>query len=131
MAGKNIQNFSDAEFETVVEESGTPIDFEAVGASFVGEYLGAENINPTGKDEDAFTVHKFRDTDGNVRTHNGGYKLNAGLEGIAKGAVVRITRTDDVPMSDPGKNAMKDYRIEVAKGTGAAPEPAATDEAES
>lgn len=116
MAGK-VQSFSDVEFETVVEESGTPIDFAEVGAQFTGVYLGADNINPTGNDEDAFTVHKFRDAEGNVRTHNGGYKLNVGLEGIAKGTVVRITRTDDVPMSDPGKNAMKDYRIEAAKGS--------------
>jgi hypothetical protein len=110
-----IQKMDDLVFETVVEESGVPIDFSEVGAVFVGEYLGAEEINPTGKDEDAFTQHKFRDPEGVTRVCNGGYKLNVGLEGIAKAAIVRITRTGDVPMSDPAKNAMRDFRIEVGK----------------
>lgn len=108
-------NWDTLDFETVVEESGTPIEFPEPGAVFVGEYLGANEVNPTGKEEDAFTVHRFRDSDGNVRTINGGYKLNVGLEAIDKSAIVRITRTQDLPMSDPGKNPMKDYRIDVAK----------------
>ena len=114
MAGK-IQNMNDLEFETVVEESGAPIDFSEVGTVFVGEYLGAEEINPTGDEADAFTQHKFRDAENAVRVCNGGYKLNVGLEAVEAGKIVRITRTTDVPMSDPGKNAMKDFRIEVAK----------------
>lgn len=113
MAGKIKWDALD--FETVVEESGAPIDFSEVGAVFVGEYLGAEEITPTANEEDAFTQHKFRDSDETIRVCNGGYKLNVGLETVEKGAIVRITRTADVPMSDPGKNAMKDFRIEVAK----------------
>lgn len=115
-----LAKLSDTDFETVVEESGAPIDFTEVGSVFIGEYLGPEEIDPTGKEEDQFTQHKFRDDDGAVRVVNGGYKLNVGLEGVGKGAIVRITRTNDVPMSDPGKNPMKDFRIEVAKGTATA-----------
>lgn len=126
MSPKPVTPMEDMEFETVVEESGAPIEFENVNDQFVGEYLGNEVINPTGNEEDAFTVHKFRDSSGAVRKTNGGYKLNVGLEGIAVGTVVRITRVTDVPISDPGKNPMKDYRIEAAKGS--KPAASATDE---
>lgn len=111
-------DWSGLQFETVVEEAGLPIEFENVGDSFVGEYLGATEIDPTGNPEDAFTQHKFRDDQGRVRVVNGGYKLNVGLEVVGEGAIVRITRADDVPMSDAGKNPMKDYRIDVAKTGG-------------
>jgi hypothetical protein len=112
----NLTNVSDADWETVVEESGSPISFENVGDQFIGEYLGRTVIEPEGwKEEDYFPQFKFKDTEGNVRTINGGYKLNESLELIAIGSLVRITRTPDVELNDPGKNAMKDYKIEVAK----------------
>ena len=104
-------------FETVVEESGAPILFENIGDVFVGMYLGAVEIRPTENDEDSFLQHKFRDSAGAVRVINGGYKLNVGLETVESDTVVRITRAADVPMSDPGRNPMKDYRIEAAKGS--------------
>lgn len=108
-------DWNDLKFETVAEEAGVPIDFSQVGNSFVGEFITSEEIRPDGWEEkDYFTQHKFRDAEGVVRVVNGGYKLNVGLEGIEPGAVVRITRTPDVPMGDAGKNDMKDYRVEVA-----------------
>lgn len=110
-------HWDELEFNTVMEESGVPILFEEIGDVFVGQYLGPTEIDPTGEPEDAFTQHKFRDADGTIRVVNGGYKLNVGLEGIESGTIVRITRAHDVPINDPGKNPMKDYRIEVAKGS--------------
>lgn len=114
---KNVEEVADVnEWETVAEESGSPIDFDEVGDSFIGHYLGSEIIAPEGwKEEDYFTQHRFRDGDGNVRTINGGYKLNEALPKVTHGAKVRITRTPNVEMSDAGKNPMKDYRVEVAK----------------
>jgi len=113
---ENLTNVSDADWETVVEESGSPISFPNVGDQFIGTYLGMTMIEPDSfKEEDYFPQYKFEDTAGNVRTLNGGYKLNESLEIIAKGSLVRITRTPDVELNDPSKNAMKDYKIEVAK----------------
>jgi len=115
---ENITNVDEAAWENVVEESGSPIAFENVGDVFIGKLLGNELIQPESfKEEDYFTQWKFRDTDGNVRVLNGGYKLNEALEIIAVDSLVRITRVQDIPMNDPGKNDMKDYRIEVAKGS--------------
>lgn len=111
----NIWDVSDEEFETVVEESGSQFTFETVGQQFVGKYLGSETIEPEGwSPEDYFIRHNFRDRDGKLWGINGGFKLNDGLREIAAGQIVRITYVGDVEMG-PGKNPMKDYRIDVAK----------------
>lgn len=110
-----VQEVGDLEWETVAEESGAPLDLSEVGMMFIGEYAGRELIDPTGNPDDSFFQHKFRASDGMLYVVNGGYKLNVGLESIENGSLVRITRALDIPMSDPGKNPMKDYRIEVAK----------------
>lgn len=104
------------EWETVAEESGTPIDLSEVGSQFVGIYLGSELIAPEGWDErEYFTQHRFSDANGEIRTINEGAKLRDALKKVQPRAKVRITRTADVPMSDAGKNPMKDYRVEVAR----------------
>ena len=110
-----IDEVKEDEWETVAEESGSPIEFAGVGSSFVGTYLGKSVIAPTDDPNDSFTQLKFRDEEGNVRVINAGYKLLTSFESIEVGKRVRITRTADVPMSDPGKNAMKDYRVDVAR----------------
>jgi hypothetical protein len=113
---ENIQNVSGDEWETLVEESGKPLSFENEGDQFVGTYVGSRQIEPDGWDEkDYFLQHQFRDDAGMLHVINGGYKLNESLTPDVEGKKVRITRTADVEINDPGKNAMKDYRIEVAK----------------
>lgn len=106
---------SEEEWETVAEESGSPILFEEIGAQFIGVYIGRQDITPSDDPEDAFVQLKFRDSDDNVRTINAGYKLLDAFAGIGEGQKVRITRTPDVPMNDPKKNDMKDYRVDVAR----------------
>lgn len=104
------------EWETVAEESGSAIEFPEVGSQFIGVYLGSELIQPEGWEEkDYFTQYRFRDEEGNVRTINEGYKLKDALSKVESGTKVRITRANDVAMSDPKKAPMKDYRVEVAK----------------
>ena len=116
-AAENVQEVhSDSEWETVASESGSPITFD-VGTVFVGTFLGIEHIVPPSatKPEDEFDQAKFSDAEGLTRTINLGYKLKEGLEEVEPGKLVRITRMDDIPMNDPKKNDLKDYRIEVAK----------------
>jgi hypothetical protein len=113
----NVKNSgSESEWETVVSESGSPITFD-VGTAFVGEFLGIDHIVPPNatSEDDEFDQAKFKDSEGNTRVINLGYKLNEALKDVAAGKNVRITRMADVPTKDPGKNDMKDYRVEVAK----------------
>jgi hypothetical protein len=107
---------SQEEWETVAPESGTPIRFE-IGTVFVGEFRGIKHIVPPNSNDpkDEFDQALFTDENGQTRTINLGYKLNEALADVPEGKKVRITRMDDVPMNDPGKNDLKDYRVEVAK----------------
>lgn len=112
----NVDTTTEEEWETVAEESGEPIKFE-IGESFVGTFVGIRHIVPPNSTDpkDEFDQLTFKDSEGNVRTINGGYKLLETFNQVEEGKRVRITRTPDVPMGDPGKNDMKDYRVEVAK----------------
>lgn len=114
---ENVQGATDSEWEVVSEESGSPIRFESVGDQFIGTFTGKHHIVPPNSTDptDEFDQLHFKDADNNVRTINAGYKLLEAFEDIEPGSKVRITRTPDVPMNDPGKNDMKDYRVEVAK----------------
>lgn len=120
MAEKVAENISEAasqeEWEVVRQESGSPISFD-VGESFVGQFLGIEHIVPPNSSDpsDEFDQAKFKDAEGNTRTINLGYTLNEALRGIEPGKRVRITRMADVPMNDPKKNDLKDYRVEVGR----------------
>lgn len=112
----NVSVVDDDDWDTLVEESGQPIEFNAVGDKFVGTYSGSKLIQPEGWDEkDFFTQHKFIDTDGEMRVINGGHKLNeAAKNDLKPGMKVRITRMPDVKIKDQ-PSPMKDYKIEVAK----------------
>jgi hypothetical protein len=107
---------SSEEWETVAPESGTPLSFD-IGTVFVGEFRGIKHIVPpnSSSPDDEFDQALFTDENGQTRTINLGYKLHEGLSGIEEGKKVRITRMDDIPMNDPKKNDLKDYRVEVAK----------------
>jgi hypothetical protein len=115
-AGNVKQTNSDTEWETVAQESGSPISFD-VGTAFVGEFLGIEHIVPPNakSEKDEFDQAKFKDSEGLTRVINLGYKLHEALSDVPAGKNVRITRMADVPTKDPAKNDMKDYRVEVAK----------------
>lgn len=121
MAEKTAENVQEAdsleEWETVSSESGTPIDFSEEGTVFVGTFQGIDHIVPPNSlsPDDEFDQAKFQDADGFTKTINLGYKLREALADVQAGKKVRITRMQDVPSKDPGKNAMKDYRVEVAK----------------
>lgn len=116
MAENIKENPSNTEWEMVSAESGTPINFE-IGTVFVGTFSGIKHIIPpnANKPEDEFDQAMFSDPEGLTRTINPGYKLREALADIEIGKLVRITRMDDVPSNDPSKNAMKDFRVEVAK----------------
>jgi hypothetical protein len=114
---ENVQNVhSEEEWETVAQESGTPLVFD-IGTQFVGTFLGIDHIVPpnSSNPEDEFDQAKFADSEGLTRTINLGYKLADVLQEVEAGKKVRITRMADVPSNDPKKNDMKDYRVEVAK----------------
>lgn len=108
-----IQNVSDYEFETVVSESGRKIELPNAGDSFVGTFDGANLVEPSENEDDHFTRLMFSDADGDVRYLNAGAKLLLAFESILTGSVIRLTYVGEIPMSDPGKNPMKDYRVEV------------------
>jgi len=110
------KDVSEEEWETVAQESGTPLSFN-VGDAFIGTFLGIDHIVPPNSTDaaDEFDQAKFSDAEGLTRTINLGYKLKEGLQGVASGSKVRITRMADIPMNDPKKNDLKDYRVEVAK----------------
>jgi hypothetical protein len=111
---------TESEWETVAPESGTPIRFE-VGDVFTGHFQGIKHIVPPNAktekeiEDQSFDQALFTDENGQTRTINLGYKLREALDGVENGKRVRITRMEDVPMNDPGKNDLKDYRVEVAK----------------
>lgn len=112
----NIEQVSSDGWTTVAAESGSPIIFDSVGSQFIGEFQGIRHIVPptATTPDDEFDQLQFRDEGGNLRTINAGYKLLEAFSSIDAGSKVRITRTPDVDMNDPKKNAMKDYRVEVA-----------------
>lgn len=113
----NVVEHSADEWEVVAQESGTKIDFDGPGAQFIGTYLGVRHIVPPNSTDpnDEFDQLQFNDAEGQIRTINAGYKLLEAFASIDAGKKVRITRTEDVQMNDPGKNDMKDYRVEVAR----------------
>jgi hypothetical protein len=110
------QTESQEEWDTVSGESGSPIAFD-IGTQFIGTFLGVEHIVPPNSkgEKDEFDQARFSDSEGLTRTINLGYKLAEALAEVEPGSKVRITRMDDVPTKDPAKNAMKDFRVEVAR----------------
>lgn len=110
---------SDAEWETIVEESGEKIVFSKPGDSFTGVYAGTVTISPKGEDKDgkqreAFDQQLFRDKAGKLYATNGGYKIREGLADVPEGSIVRITFVGTVPIVGQ-PSPMNDFRIEVAR----------------
>lgn len=115
MAKDNIAELDSEGWETAVEESGSPIVFINYGDSFAGKFTGTQVITPEetgGKTDKPFNKHFFKDADGNVKYILGGYKLDEALAKISPQTVCRITFVGEVDMG-PGKNPMKDYRLET------------------
>ena len=116
MAKDSVQYVSDDEWEVVAPESGEPVKFTNKGDSFIGVFTKTIVIS---FEEDgtpqSFNQHIFADSEGAVRTINGGYKFDKELAALEPGSKVRITYVGDVDTGRP--SPMKDYRIEVAKKT--------------
>lgn len=105
---------ADEDWDTVVEESGLKLSFDNKGEQFVGRYIGTETITNPNNGE-TFDQQQFRDPEGTLYAINGGYKLQQAVEKLAAGDIVRITYMGDIDMG-PGKNPMKDFRVDVKRG---------------
>lgn len=106
------------DWETVHTEAPDQIVFEHVGDTFIGEYLGQEEIRwtpTTGKDagvEQSFIQLKFRVHDRHYVV-NAGYDLLKAYEGIPSKT---ITRTELKTLVDVGQQSpMKSYRVDQAR----------------
>jgi hypothetical protein len=101
---------------TVSQEAGTRIVFDTIGDVFVGVYEGTRHIVPEDTTKDEFDQQMFRgagpDDEGVLYCTNGGYSIRAGLAKVEPGTLVRLTYVSDLP-AKPGKNPMKDFRIDV------------------
>lgn len=108
---------SDEEWETVVEQSGTPIDFSNPGDQFVGVYDGVSVIEFDDPKEGpkSFKQYRFTDTENLPRVLNGTYKLDEAFEeaGELEGKTVRITFVGTLDVGQP--SPMRDFKIEVKK----------------
>lgn len=100
------------EWETVIEDSGVPIEFQKFGDQFIGRFEGERTITPPDGTKESFTQQMFRD-DGVLYVMSGGYKLRAAFKDIAIGTRVRITYVRDVQTGQP--SPMRDFRVEAAK----------------
>lgn len=102
---------TDDEWTTVQEESATRIIFDTIGDQFIGTFLGLESI-PHPETGEAMDYLMFRGTDGELYSTSAGYKLTEACKKVQPGQMVRITYVKEVPIG-PGRNPMKDYRVDV------------------
>lgn len=105
---------SQFEWETVHEEAPDQIIFEEIGDTYIGMFLGAEEITFTDKngENQTFTRLRFRDNDG-LKVINAGYELR---EAYAKIPPPVVTRTELKKKVDVGQEKpMLSYRIDQAK----------------
>lgn len=103
-------------WETVVEEAPSRVIFDAIGDTFIGQYVGMEHIDqpPNDKGEDqSFDLFNFRGKDGGLYAVNTSYKLNEAMgDKVNPGDWVRITYVKDLP-TNRKQNPMKDFRVDV------------------
>jgi hypothetical protein len=103
-------DWDSVQWQTVVEEAGLQIVFNAIGDEFVGQFNGARHAM---NGDDEFTILTFRGTDGEAYQTNAGWKLREGFSDIPAGSIVRIKYVKDVETGGP--SPMKDFRIDVAR----------------
>jgi hypothetical protein len=104
------------EWDTIHEEAGDQIVLEDIGDTYVGEYLGSEEITFTDKatgEEKTFTQLRFRDPQG-PKVINAGYELRQIYDKIPPHTVTRTMLANKVSMG-PGKSPMHSHRVDVAK----------------
>jgi hypothetical protein len=112
---------TDTGWETVSDESGTLVNWEHPGESFVGTFIGTRHIVPpdANSDDDEFDQQMFRANpdatgDGEVLfAINGGYKIREALKPEHEGRLIRITYVKDVDTGQP--SPMKDFKVEVKR----------------
>lgn len=108
------------EWDNVVEESPTQIQFESPGEFIVGEYVKTETIPFVDKTEEKeFQQIMLRGLGigdlekGTLYGINCGYKLRKASEQLEPGKVIKVTYVKDV---DTGaQQPMKDFKIDVAR----------------
>jgi hypothetical protein len=103
---------ADDGWQNVSEESATRIIFDSPGDVFTGTYLGHELVGP---DKDMDYLMFRGENDDVLYSTSAGYKLTQAFEDIAPGTLARITFVKEVDMG-PGRNPMKDYRVDVKAG---------------
>ena len=100
----------DWEFETVVQQSPTAVEFEKVGDAFIGCYVERRTITPA--KDDPFDLLIFEGRDGEPYGISPSYKLDEAEKTgkFDKGAWYRITLKT---LLDTGnKQPMKDFQID-------------------
>jgi hypothetical protein len=103
------------DWAVVSEEAPTMMQFDTLGESWEGWYLGSKMIaNPTPDDPDAeFQQCLFQGTDDEIYGLNPGYDLRNAMEEVPQGSYVRLTYVKDVPTGKP--NPMRSFRVEINK----------------
>lgn len=109
---------SNGEWETVQTEAGDQVEFNEIGDTFVGLYVGYDNIefeDPKHGPQEFRQLH-FRgldDPENQLYDINAGYRLRQASEKLTPGQVVRIVYVKDLPTGEASD--MKEYRIDVRK----------------
>lgn len=99
---------------------------QEVGDNIVGIYMGFEDITiqdvKTGEDKD-IRYYDIRDDDGNLWSVPNSFQIAKGFErklsddspAVNIGDTVRLTFTGEVDLGKPGRNNMKNYKLDVRR----------------
>lgn len=111
MANSPVNPNSDSEWVTVSEDelNETKWNFEILGESLTGEYLGSRTLDNR---DGAYTQYRFRVGE-DIYFINGNYSLSRGMGNVRTGSLCRITYVTD---KDTGQaTPMRIFTVEVAR----------------
>jgi hypothetical protein len=111
---------------TIQEESPSVLLFETLGDTFIGRYIGVEEVKPEGLDSEGkpkeeFSRYTFRAEgngeaipDGTLVAINSSWRMNSAMEKVQPGDLTRIQYVKDIPTGRK-LNPLKDFRVDVKR----------------
>lgn len=120
--GSNGANGEQQEFSWETRSDGIAhkLDLQ-VGESFTGEFRGFVSVKIEQADGTIkpATWAEFREHGSDVLySLSASYVIDKALRDVAIGSMVRLERLPDVDLGKPGRNPVKDYRVQVAAPLG-------------
>jgi hypothetical protein len=109
-----------ADADVLSDESPSVITFDTIGDVFIGRYRGSETVTPEEGEtfrQDRFTVAGDQPglSNGAIVAIRPGYQLREAFDKLQAGDLVRIEYLKDIPTGKPGRNDLKDFKVQVRR----------------